>query len=180
MLGHPFGGDSVYVIDGATCNATDTTGCGQTPATVTLGSDPLGIAYNPWGIAVDQATDTIYTANIADGEGPGTVSVINGATCNGQDTNGCGQRPAIAPAGFGANGIAVDHTTHDVYVTNTEDTSVSLIDGAKCNGTDTSACRHRPAKASVGGYPGSIAIDPAVRTAYVATIDGVSVIPLIH
>ena len=80
---------------------------------------------------VDQATDTIYTANIADGEDPGTVSVINGANCNGRDTNGCGQTPAIAPAGFGANGIAVDRTTHEVYVTNTEDTSVSVIDGAR-------------------------------------------------
>jgi DNA-binding beta-propeller fold protein YncE len=180
VLGNPFGGDSVFVIDGATCDATHRTGCGQTPATVTLGSDPLGIAYNPWGIAVDQATDTIYTANIADGEGPGTVSVINGATCNGHDTNGCSQTPAIAPAGFGAVGIAVDRTTQDVYVTNTEDTSVSVIDGARCNGTDTSGCSHTPAKDSVGGYPGSIAIDPAVQTAYVQTIDGVSVIPLIH
>jgi DNA-binding beta-propeller fold protein YncE len=180
VLGHPFGGDSVFVINGATCDAMDTTGCGRTPATVTLGSDPLGIAYNPWGITVDQATDTIYTANIADGEGPGTVSVINGAICNGHDTNGCGQTPAIAPAGFGAVGIAIDRTTHDVYVTNTEDTSLSVIDGTQCNGTDTSGCSHTPAKDSVGGYPGSIAIDPAVRTAYVQTIDGVSVIPLIH
>jgi DNA-binding beta-propeller fold protein YncE len=180
VQGHPFGGDSVYVIDGATCDATDRTGCGQTPATVTLGSDPLGIAYNPSGIAVDPATDTIYTANIADGEGPGTVSVINGANCNGHNTNGCSQTPATAPAGFGANGIAVDRTTHEVYVTNTEDTSVSVIDGTKCNGTDTSGCSHTPAKDSVGGYPGSIAIDPAVRTAYVQTLDGVSVIPLTH
>jgi DNA-binding beta-propeller fold protein YncE len=180
VLGHPFVGDSVFVINGATCDAANTTGCSQTPATVTLGYDPLGIAYNPYGIAVDQATDTVYTANLADGEGPGTVSVINGATCNGHDTNGCGQTPATAPAGFGANGIAVDRTTHEVYVTNTEDTSVSVIDGTKCNGTDTSGCSHTPAKDSVGGYPGSIAIDPAVRTAYVQTIDGVSVIPLAH
>jgi DNA-binding beta-propeller fold protein YncE len=82
----------------------------------------------------------VYTANIADGDGPGTVSVINGATCNGHDINGCGQTPA----------------------------------------TDTSGCSHTPVKASVGGYPGSIAIDPAVGTAYLQTIDGVSVITLIH
>jgi DNA-binding beta-propeller fold protein YncE len=53
----------VYVINGATCDASKSTGCGQTPATVKAG-------FNPWGIAVDQATDTIYTANIADGEHP--------------------------------------------------------------------------------------------------------------
>ena len=180
VFGHPFVGDSVFVINGATCDAANTTGCSQAPATVTLGYDPLRIAYNPYGIAVDQATDTVYTANLADGEEPGTVSVINGATCNGHDTNGCAQTPAIAPAGFGVNGIAVDRTTHEVYVTNTEDTSVSVIDGTKCKGTDTSGCSQTPAKASVGGYPGSIAIDPAVRTAYVQTLDGVSVIPLTH
>jgi DNA-binding beta-propeller fold protein YncE len=178
VLSNPFVGDSVYVINGVTCEARNTTGCSQTPATVTLGSDPLGIAYNPWQIAVDQATDTIYTADIADGEGPGNVSVINGATCNGHDTNGCGQTPATAPAGFGANGIAIDPATDKVYVTNTEDTSVSVIDGARCNGTDTSRCDHAPAKDSVGGYPGLIATDSAVQTAYVQTIDGVSVIPL--
>jgi DNA-binding beta-propeller fold protein YncE len=59
----PFGGHSVSVFNAATCNATDHTGCGQAPATVNAG-------FNPWGIAVDQATDTIYTANIADGEHP--------------------------------------------------------------------------------------------------------------
>jgi DNA-binding beta-propeller fold protein YncE len=163
VLGHPFGGDSVYVIDGATCDAMDTTGCGRTPATVTLGSDPLGIAYNPLGIAVDQATDTIYTANIADGEGPGTVSVINGATCNGHDSNGCNQTPVTAPAGFGANGIAVDRTTNQVYVTNQEDTSVTTIDGARCNGTDTSACSHTPTKESVGPWAATPARSASTR-----------------
>jgi hypothetical protein len=55
-----------------------------------------------------------------------------------------------------------------------------VIDRPRCNSTNTSGCSHTPAKDSVGGYPGSIAIDPAVQTAYVQTIDGVSVIPLIH
>ena len=79
----PFLGNSVYVINGATCDAANMSGCGQTPAAVTLAPNPP-IGSNPLGIAVDQATDTIYTANIADDEHPGTVSVINGAICNGQ------------------------------------------------------------------------------------------------
>ena len=173
----PFLGNSVYVINGATCDATNTTGCGQTPAIVTLSPNPP-IGSNPLGIAVDQATDTIYTANIADGEYPGTVSVINGATCNGQDTSGCGQSPASAPAGFGANGIAIDHRSHRVYVTNQEDTSVSVIDGAACNSQHTSGCSRTPPKIAVGDYPGSIAVDPKAGTAYVSTLEGVSVDPL--
>ena len=115
----PFRGDSVYVINGATCDAANSTGCGQTPAAIKAG-------FNPWGIAVDQATDTIYTANIADGEHPGTVSVINGATCNGTDHTGCGQTPAKVAAGFGAVGVTIDPATNTVYVTNVEDTSVTI------------------------------------------------------
>jgi DNA-binding beta-propeller fold protein YncE len=167
----PFGGDSVYVINGATCDAATTTGCGQTPATIKAG-------FNPWGIAVDQATDTIYTANIADGEHPGTVSVINGATCNGTDHTGCGQTPATAAAGFGAVGLAIDPATDTIYVANIEDTSVSVINGATCNGSDTTGCGQAPAKAAVGNYPGNIAVDPAARTAYISNGDNtVSVTP---
>ena len=93
----PFLGNRVYVINGATCDAANTTGCGETPAVVTLSPNPP-VGSNPFAIAVDQATNTIYTANIADGEHPGTVSVINGARCNGQDTSGCDQTPADRPS----------------------------------------------------------------------------------
>ena len=172
----PYLGNSVYVIKGATCDAKNTTGCGQTPATVTLAPNPP-VGSNPSGIAVDQATNTIYTANIADGEHPGTVSVINGKTCNGQNISGCGQTPATAPAGFGANGVTIDQTTNQVYVTNIEDTSVTTIDGNNCNGTNANGCDHTKTDAIVGDYPGAISVDPAARTAYVTDIEGVSVIP---
>jgi DNA-binding beta-propeller fold protein YncE len=180
----PFLGDNVYVINGAQCDAADTTGCGDTPATVTLNpepSNPFGVPgqeVNPFAIAVDQASDTIYTANLANGEGPGTVSVINGATCNGTDQSSCGQTPATAPAGFGTNGIAVDQTTNHVYATNTEDASVTTIDGHKCNGAHAHGCAKILTRAIVGDYPGSIAVDHTVSTAYVSDAEGISMLPL--
>ena len=61
--------NTVSVIDGAACNAIRTSGCSQAAPTVTIGN--FGI-----GLAVDQATNTIYVANAGDN----TVSVINGAT----------------------------------------------------------------------------------------------------
>jgi DNA-binding beta-propeller fold protein YncE len=167
----PFGGDSVYVINGATCDASKSTGCGQTPATVKAG-------FNPWGIAVDQATDTIYTANIADGEHPGTVSVTNGATCNGTDHSGCGQIPTAAPAGFGAVGVAIDPATNTIYVSNIQDTSVSVIEGATCNGTDSTGCSQAHAKVAVGNYPGAITVDPTSGTAYIG--NGDNTLSVIH
>jgi DNA-binding beta-propeller fold protein YncE len=180
----PFVGDSVYVINGAHCDASDMSGCGRTPATVTLNpvpSNPFGIPGqqpNPWGLAVDEATDTIYTANLADGEGPGTVSVINGATCNGQDITGCRQTPATAPAGFGTVSIAVDQLTNRIYATNLQDSSLTKINGNSCNGTNTDGCGHtrtKPSSATAQARSPSIRL---VDTAYVADGGGVSVIPL--
>jgi DNA-binding beta-propeller fold protein YncE len=173
----PYLGNTVYVINGAICDAANTKGCGQTPATVTIAANPP-IGSNPAAIAVDQATDTIYTANIADGENPGTVSVINGATCNSQNTSGCDQTPATAPAGFGTNGIAIDPTTNHIYATNIEDTSVTTINGNNCNGSNAAGCDHARTQATVGDYPGPIALDPHAGTAYVQAFEGISVIPL--
>ena len=177
---NPYIGDSVYVINGTTCDAANTAGCGNPPATISVGSDPVFGDANPFGIAVDQATDTIYTANIFNGEGPGTVSVINGNICNAHHTSGCGQTPATAPAGFGANGIAVDQSTNQVYATNIEDTSVTTINGNSCNRTNAGGCNDTRTEATVGDYPSSISVDPAAGTAYVANSEGVSVIPLNH
>ena len=142
-LGDPFLGHSVYVVDGLTCDATDTTGCGNPPATISLGSEPLFGDANPFGIAIDDATDTIYTSNFFNGEGPGTVSIINGAICNSYNTSGCDQTPATAPAGYGTVGIEVDQTTNQVYATSIYDTSVTTINGNTCNGSTSQAATPR-------------------------------------
>jgi DNA-binding beta-propeller fold protein YncE len=176
--GNPFLGDTVYVVDGPTCDAADTTGCDNPPATISVGSDPFFGDANPFAIAVDQATDTVYTANIVNGEGRGFVSVIDGATCNSQNMSGCDQTPATAPAGFGTAGIAVDPTTNNIYATNIEDTSVTTINGNSCNSTNQTGCNHTATRPIVGDYPAAITVDPQAGTAYVADGEGVSVLPL--
>jgi hypothetical protein len=177
VQGVPFVGKTVYVIDGATCDAADTTGCGAAPATVTLPSTVPAEA-NPVGIAVVEATNTVYTANLFDGEYAGAVSVIDGATCNGQDTSGCDQTPATAPAGFGTSDIAADPATHDAYAANIQDTSVTTIDGDRCRGTRTTGCDRTITRPIVGDYPRAIGLAPAVRTAYIADWQGVSILRL--
>ncbi len=123
------------------------------------------------------ATDTVYIAN---GEGPGTVSMINGVACNGQHPSGCRHPARTIAAGFGANGIAIDPATDRVYAANIQDTSVSVINGATCNARHTTGCGQNPPRTSVGDYPSEIAVDPAARTAYVQDGEGVSVIPLVR
>ncbi len=166
--------DVVFVINGKTCDAADSAGCSQTPATITVGSDPRELA-------VDPATDTIYVANHDQGDFQGTVSVINGATCNGSDTSGCGQTPATVAGGYSPIGIAADAATQTVYVTNLQDTSVSVINGATCNAADHSGCGQTPPKVAVGRAPWNIAVDEGDGTAYVVNLDDtVSLIPLRH
>jgi DNA-binding beta-propeller fold protein YncE len=164
--------DTVYVINGTTCDAADTSGCGKTPATITVGEDPRELAIDP-------KTDTIYVANHAQGDLQGTVSVINGAICNGSDTSDCGQTPPTVAAGYGAVGIALDAANDTIYVTNVQDTSVSVINGSTCNGGDHSGCGQRRPRVAVGRAPWNIAVDQGDASAYVVNLDGtVSVIPV--
>ena len=41
------GSNTVSVIDGRTCNAANTSRCGRTPPTVTVGDGPVGVAVDP-------------------------------------------------------------------------------------------------------------------------------------
>jgi YVTN family beta-propeller protein len=173
----PFAGNTVSVINGITCNAITTTGCGNAPQTIMLGPPYT----SPSGVAIDPATDTIYVADLQNGEGSGTVSVINGAACNAATTTGCGRTPPTVRVGFGPSAIAFDPANRTVVVTNIEDTSVSVIDAATCNAAITSSCSLTQPKFPVGRAPSAVAVVPAYRTVYVSNGDGtVSIIPAIR
>jgi DNA-binding beta-propeller fold protein YncE len=146
--------NTVAVINAATCNAFDSSGCTARPPLIK-------VAGGPEFLAVDQATDTIYVAST----NSGTVAVINGATCNASDTSGCRKAPVTARAGGGAFPIAVDAATNTVYVGLRN--SVAVIDGATCNAADTAGCAHAPALISAGA-PAGIAVDDANRTVYIS------------
>jgi YVTN family beta-propeller protein len=147
--------NTVAVIDAATCNASDTSGCANKPVLVSV---PGG----PEFLAVDPQTDTVYVADT----GSGTVSVIDGSTCNASDTSGCAQAPATVSVGAGAFPIAVDPATNTVYVG--VNSGVAVIDGRTCNASDTSGCASRPALAAVGNQPAGISVDQATGTVYVS------------
>jgi len=155
------GTNTIAVIDGATCNATVTTGCGQTPETITL---PGVVDGAPDGVAVDEATDTVYVSNA----NFGTVSVVNGATCNASVVSGCGQTPGTINLNHsGAAVPAVDEATDTVYVPNGGDGTVSVIDGATCDATVRTGCASVPPILTVGGSPGAAAVDQVSDTVYV-------------
>ena len=134
------------MINARTCNATDFSGCRQAPARIKDAGGPIALA-------VDQATNTVYVANIGDnfsGQSR-TVSVIDGATCNGRAALRLRPRAAAGQSRAGPDGVAVDQATDTVYVVNNGPTNngdtVSVINGATCNGRRHSAAgrpQHRP------------------------------------
>ena len=162
-----FTGNTVSVINGATCNGTRHTGCGRKPATVTVG--PV-----PWGITINQAANIIYVADNNGGDGPASLSVINGADCDATSHSGCGQIPPALPGvGRAPNGIALDPSTSTVYTANAMDATVSVINVAR------RVPERNPPRVAVGSLPRAIAIDPANRTIYItsAFAGAISILP---
>lgn len=166
-------GRHVYLFDGSTCGADDTSGCGDPIATLEAGA-------NPYALTVDPGTDTVYAALLADGEHPAGVAVIDGTSCDRTDTSGCARAVSVAPAGFGAIGIALDAGSHRVFVANIEDASVSVVDGARCNGSHPAGCSRPTVSLPADDWPSALAVDPSVGTAYVSSSPRgtVSVIPV--
>jgi DNA-binding beta-propeller fold protein YncE len=165
-------GDTVSVIDGTTCNGSTGTGCGQTPPTITVGA-------NPFLDVVDQATDTVYVVN----NGDGTVSVINGATCNATITSGCGQPPPAVTTGAGAGFAGIDQARHTLFTLNGDDNTLSTINTGTCNGMTTAGCPQRapsqraaPDHGRFLPFPGAFALIPQLNALYLVNVGGSSTV----
>ena len=123
----------------------------QVIATVQVGVYPIDIAVN-------SATNRIYVANRGHGVDPGSVMVIEGSTNSVIGT---------VTAGFGPCAIAVNSITNKIYLTNSDDASVTVIDGAT-NTTQT-------INLGVGNFPCGLAVDAATNKIYVANYDRATV-----
>lgn len=152
--------DTVSVIDGATCNATVTSGCTRRPHHLTVGRDPAGIA-------IDASTNTLYVSSQQSDE----ISVINTATCDAAVTSGCDQVAHEARGGSGPRGIAVDTATDTVYVADSTASSLAVIDGATCDSTSHARCGAAPWLARVAASPRNVVVDPATNSIYVTAAD---------
>lgn len=126
------GNGTVAVLNASTCDSLRTSGCGKDTPSAPVGAGPVGLA-------VDQATDTIYVVN----SNSNTVSVIDGATCNARHASGCTRVPPTVTVGSNPVDVQLDQATDTVYVANWgngDGTTVSVINGKTCNGQVTSGC----------------------------------------
>ena len=163
--------DTVSVINGSTCNAGQSPGCGQTPATVIVGFSPQ------WDL-VDQATNTIYVANALSG----SVSLIDGNTCSATHPAGCSATPTSVLTGTGDNFLALDASRHTLFSLNQDIGTMSELDVNSCNAQHTSGCPLQARNAQVpfdppsGENANSFALVPATGTAYLVSAGGASLL----
>jgi DNA-binding beta-propeller fold protein YncE len=149
----------VFVINGATCNGVDHSGCGRIAAKVSVG-------YQPVGVAVDDATNSVYVAINNDGDSPGEVSLINGATCNGTDTAGCAGPKPLVGVGRSPIDVVIDVATNTVYVSDFSSADVSIINGSTCDAENASDCHVPAPEQATGSWPWGIAVNENTNTVY--------------
>jgi DNA-binding beta-propeller fold protein YncE len=68
----------------------------------------MAMGFNAGGAAADPSTDTVYGTS----QNNGTVSVLNGATCNATTTSGCTKYAPVTAVGGGPQPVAVNQATH--------------------------------------------------------------------
>jgi DNA-binding beta-propeller fold protein YncE len=158
-----FNGDTVSVINGATCNGTDTAGCTRLAATITVGRGPIGIA-------VDDHSHTVYIANNADGDSPGTVSVINTATCNGTNTAGCRRRFPVIATGISPLLMALDSRGGVLYLTDFGSAQVTMITTTHCRAGETRGCATASRERTAGSDPYGVIVDQRDHTVYITDL----------
>ena len=128
-------------------------------AEITVGATPIGLA-------IDRSTRTLYVANFAFFELPGTLSVVDLRHCRVGDLSGCAGPWPTTRTGRGPRILEVDAATHTVFVADYGDASVSVVQGATCNATSQTGCGRMPPRVPVGDIPIDLSIDPSTHTVY--------------
>ena len=127
------------------------------------------VGVGPIGISGDTMTWTLYAANFADGDLPGTVSVVDLRRCQAADTSGCGQTwPTIATARSQFGAVMEPHTDR-LIVTHFLGSAVSFIGLRQCTGSDHRGCPATPKRIATGQISAVTRLDPLRHTAYVVT-----------
>ena len=180
VLGPSRSGNQVVVINGAAC-VGEMASCGKLAATITLGPPTYvpGGAASPYALAVDDATHTLYVADNHDGDMPGTLTLVNTATCNGFVTSGCGGTFRTVFAGRAPRFAELDAQTGLLYVTNYSSADVSVLNTAHCNAGSATGCPEQAPEVAVGSEPNGLAVDDATGTVYMLSL-GSGTMSLLH
>jgi DNA-binding beta-propeller fold protein YncE len=151
------GDSNVTVVDMATCNITDTTGCAGTHPTIPINAPPRFLA-------VDDSTRTLYVST----RNTSTVALVDTATCNAHTASGCPQTPAVVDVGYLPYGVTLDSVNHQVFVGNVGDSTVTAYDSRTCNAHTTIGCNRPMRTIEAGGWPLQVTVDNRNGTLYIS------------
>jgi DNA-binding beta-propeller fold protein YncE len=117
---------------------------------------------------VDQPSHTLFVANQAAADEPGTVSVVDTTVCNGTNTSGCGLTPARISTALSPRALALDPARRVVYTANLADASSSFFSAALCNARNPAGCALPARRVATGNGPTDVVFDASTSTVYVA------------
>jgi YVTN family beta-propeller protein len=160
----------VKVIDGSKCSAANASRCAPIATMTNVGPTPVWLTF-------DGATGTLYVTNglTTDYNDGQTITVLNAKICNAKNTSGCNQLPVatVTTPGFMSNSntgnvaeLALDPTTHTLYIGDAHDGFLSFIDASICNAMDSSGCGQAAVITGANGDGATISVNN--NTVYVA------------
>lgn len=169
-------GNTVSLINAATCNSRHISGCSKKPHKVTVGSAPY------WD-TVDQKTDTVYTAN----GNESTVSLINARSCNATVRTGCRKTAKTVEVGNSPQFVDVDQKLHSVLALTANDDTVATLDTKTCHAGSFSKCpataRSAQAAPNQGrnyvSFPSAFALVPKTSMLYATGVGGRSALAVV-
>ena len=115
---------------------------------------------NPWDVAIDSTTETVYVANASGATGG--VWIIDEKT---QSLTG------YIPLGVSATAVSVDETSQKLFVASSGGKDVLVIDVKKGSSTRNTVLATIP----LGVAPDGIAVDPVTGKVFTANIDANSI-----
>ncbi len=163
--------DSIAVIDISSCNATNTSGCAQTPKQVVFpGSTLWGGGTVPFGLPafmdLDETTHTLYVPDAT--EGP--IYILDTSTCNG-GTQTCSSPIQTSAHG---DGVVVERAHHSVFIVQAINFSdqVQILDSSICNSTNQSGCGTPPSQNFTTSFFPIVpaTVDEATHTLYMPSL----------
>ncbi len=110
---------------------------------------------------------------------PGTLTLVDTATCNGFVTSGCAGKFPTVFVGRSPRLVVLDAQTGFLYVTNQGSADVSVLNTARCNAGSAAGCPADAPEVAVGSQPNGLAVDELTGTVYVLSL-GSGTMSLLH
>ena len=119
-------------------------------------------------LVADDSTHSLYLIRNNPTTYRGSVVVLDTRTCNAAVHTDCSRVAHPMHLPDYAAVIALDRSTHTVYVTTQDHSTLQVVDGTRCNAQRHTACSTPEGQVPLEGNIYSLAVDPSTRTVYVS------------